>query len=53
MFTFTDDYSKALTFLSTNMKCFNNFKQWKIINEKQKEKVVKWLTTNNDLEFYS
>ena len=53
MLTFIDDYSRKVWvyFLKNKSDVFLNFKQWKILIEKQTGKQVKRLRTDNGLEF--
>ena len=53
--TFVDNYSTKVwiyTNISKN-KVFKHFKQWKTLIEKQTERKIKWLKTDNGLEFCS
>ncbi|KAG8503958.1 hypothetical protein CXB51_002230 [Gossypium anomalum] len=54
MLTFIDDFSRKvwLFFLKQNSDVFFAFKSWKIMIEKQTGKQIKYLRTENDLEFY-
>ena len=51
--SFTDDFSRIswIYFLKTKNQVFENFKEWKLMIEKQTDKKVKYLRTNNGLEF--
>jgi transposase InsO family protein len=53
MLTIIDDYSRKVWpyFLKHKSKAFLAFKEWKIIVEKQTEKKVKKLRTDNGMEF--
>ena len=55
MLTFIDDYSKKtwVFILKHKDEVFKNFKQWKVMIEKQTGKKIKRLRTDNRLEFYS
>ena len=51
--SFTDDFSRIswIYFLKTKNQVFENFKEWKLMIEKQTDKKVKYLRTDNGLEF--
>ncbi|KAG8481939.1 hypothetical protein CXB51_026741 [Gossypium anomalum] len=55
MLTFIDDFSRKVWafFLKQKMDVFSVFKSWKIMIEKQTEKQIKYLRTDNGLEFCS
>ncbi|KAG8478363.1 hypothetical protein CXB51_028111 [Gossypium anomalum] len=53
MLTFIDDFSRKVwaLFLKQKSDVFFEFNSWKIMIEKQTGKQIKYLCTNNDLEF--
>ncbi|KAG8501431.1 hypothetical protein CXB51_003755 [Gossypium anomalum] len=55
MLTFIDDFSRKVWafFLKQKSDVFSVFKSWKIMIEKQRGKQIKYLRTDNGLEFYS
>ena len=55
MLTIIDDYSRKVWpyFLKHKWKAFSAFKEWKIMIERQTEKKVKILCTDNGMEFCS
>ncbi|KAG8503721.1 hypothetical protein CXB51_001724 [Gossypium anomalum] len=55
MLTFIDDFSRKVWafFLKQKSGVFSEFKYWKIMIEKQTGKQIKYLRTDNGLEFYS
>ncbi|KAG8499371.1 hypothetical protein CXB51_005830 [Gossypium anomalum] len=55
MLTFIDDFSRKVWafFLKQKSDVFSAFKSWKIMIEKQTGKQIKYLRTDNGLEFYS
>ncbi|KAG8475586.1 hypothetical protein CXB51_032459 [Gossypium anomalum] len=55
MLTFIDDFSKKVWafFLEQKSDVFSAFKSWKIMIEKQTGKQIKYLRTDNSLEFCS
>uniref|UniRef100_A0ACD5XBE3 Uncharacterized protein n=1 Tax=Avena sativa TaxID=4498 RepID=A0ACD5XBE3_AVESA len=55
MLTIIDDYSRKVWpyFLKHKSDVFDAFKKWKVMVEKQTEKKVKVLRTDNGMEFYS
>ncbi|KAG8488904.1 hypothetical protein CXB51_016855 [Gossypium anomalum] len=55
MLTFVDDFFRKVWafFLKQKSDVFSVFKSWKIMNEKQMGKQIKYLCTDNGLEFYS
>jgi hypothetical protein len=55
MLTIIDDYSRKVWpyFLKHKYEAFDAFRKWKVMIEKQTEKKVKLLGTDNDMEFCS
>ena len=55
MLTFIDDFSRKIWifFLKQKTKVFDTFKQWKTMIEKQTNRQIKCLCTDNGLELYS
>ena len=55
MLTFIDDFSRKVWvfFLKKKSDVFSAFKSWKIMIEKQTGKKIKYLRTDNGLEFCS
>ena len=55
MLTIIDDFSRKVWvfFLKHKSDVFSTFKDWKTMIEKQKERQVKCLRTDNELEFCS
>lgn len=53
MITFIDDFSRKVStfYLKHKNEVFGIFKQWKTMIEKQTGKKIKWLRTDNGLEF--
>jgi hypothetical protein len=54
MLTIIDDYSGKVWpyFLKHKYEAFDAFRKWKVMIEKQTEKKVKFLRTDNGMEFY-
>jgi transposase InsO family protein len=55
MLTIIDDYSRKVWpyFLKHKSEAFSAFKEWKVMVERQTEKKVKKLRTDNGMEFCS
>lgn len=53
MLSFTDDYSRKswVYFLKTKDQVFEKFKEWKILIERETNRKLNYLRTNNGLEF--
>ena len=53
LLSFTDDYSRKswVYFLKTKDQVFEKFKEWKILIERQTNRKLKYLRTDNGLEF--